>query len=150
MLSPRPDLLVQAQSAVGAHAETLDLPKRDGSNRLKPGALCPSHDGPIPDCSEMRRAARATDEAKQLRAKEEHEHQAWHTQHRNESAADDWRKQVNRDANNDDIAKAQKPVPSLVLRISKVLAQRHSSAFYIRRRRHASARLTFNTNMDAR
>jgi hypothetical protein len=70
------------------------------------------------------------DEAKQVRAKEEHEHQARHSQHRNESAADDWCKQVDRGAKADDIANAQKPVPSLVLRISKELAQRHGMRFY--------------------
>ena len=124
------DLLIKAQTAVGTLAEMLDLPKRDGSNRLKPGVLCPSHDGPIPECSETRRAARATDEAKQERAKEEHEHQARNSQHNNESAADYWCKQISRGAKADDIANARKPVASLVFRISKVLPQRHSRAFY--------------------
>jgi hypothetical protein len=133
------DFLVQAQAAVRALAEMLDLPKRDVSNRLKPAALCPSHDGPIPECSETRRAARATNEAKKLGAKEEHEHQARHSQHRNESAADDWCKRVNGGPNGDDIANAQKAVPSLVLRIRKVLAQRHGARFYDRRPARASA-----------
>jgi hypothetical protein len=128
-----PDRLVQRKAAVRALAQTLDLPKGDISNRVKPAALCRSCDGPIPEVPETRRAARATDEAKQLRAKEEHEHHARHSQHRNESAADDWCKQVNRGANADDIANAQKPVPSLVLRISKVFPQRHVRRFYDQR-----------------
>lgn len=125
----RPDFLVQAQAAVGTLAEMLDLPKRDASNWLKPGALCPSHDGPIPECSETRRAARATDEAKQLRAKEEHKQQARHSQHHNENAAG-WFKQVNRGADADGIGNAREPVPSLVFRISEVFPQRHERRFY--------------------
>src|ERR1700722_1444903 len=128
----RADLFVETQAAVGALAETLDLLKRDRPNLAKPAAfaLRLSHDGPIPECSETRRAARATDEAKQERAKEEHEHQARNSQHNNESAADYWCKQISRGAKADDIANARKPVASLVFRISKVLPQRHSRAFY--------------------
>jgi hypothetical protein len=138
------DLFVQAQPAVWTLAETLDLPKRDRSNLAKSAAfaLCPGRDGPIRECSEMRRAARATDEAKQVRANKEHEQQARDANHRNESAANDWCKQVYRGADCNDIANARKPVPSLVFRISEVLPQRHGSAFYDLRSNRASAWLT--------
>jgi hypothetical protein len=135
------DLLVQAQTAVWTLAETLDLLKRYGSNPLKPGALRPSHDGPISEGSETRRAARTTNEAKQVRAKEEHEQQARNSQRRNENTAD-WRKQVNRGDDADGITTAQKPVPSLVLRISKVFAHCHRRRFYDHRTARASTYLT--------
>src|ERR1700722_13909105 len=124
------DLLVQPEAAVGALAQTFDLPKREISNRLTP--LRPHGDSPIPKRSETRRAAWATDEAEQLRPNEEHEHYAGHRQP-DSPGAEDWFKQVHRHPYAaDDVANAQKPVPGLVLSGSEVLTQRHENALCLR------------------
>ena len=124
------DLLVQPEATVGALAQTFDLPKREISNRPTPHR--PHGDSPIPKRSETRRAAWATDEAEQLRPKEEHEHYAGHRQP-DSPGAEDWFKQVHRHRYAaDDVANAQKPVPGLVLSGSEVLTQRHENALCLR------------------